>query len=75
MTDWTIKADKSGTVYTFPDNYKLQPNAAVRVWSQAGTNGDEDLYWGAWTEVWDDKSDCARLGNDDNELVDWYCYP
>jgi len=74
LKDWRIKSEKSKQTYIFPD-FKLKPNAAVRVWSQAGTNGDEDLYWGAWTEVWDDDSDCGRLGNDDDELVDWYCYP
>ena len=30
MSGWTIEADKSGTIYTFPDDYKVQPNAAVR---------------------------------------------
>jgi len=75
MTGWTIEADKSGTIYTFPDDYKLKPDTAVRVWSQSGTDTETDLYWHAWTEVWDDQNDCARLGNDDDELVDWYCYP
>jgi len=74
LKGWTIKSEKSKLIFTFPD-FKLKPNKAVRVWSMSGPDGEEDLYWGASYPVWDDKSDCARLGNDDDELVDWYCYP
>jgi hypothetical protein len=74
LKGWTIKSDSSKKIYTFPD-FKLKPDAAVRVWTQPGTDGDEDLYWGAIEPVWDNKDDCARLGNDDDELADWYCYP
>lgn len=73
LTDWTIKSDKTDETYTFPE-FKLRPNDAVKVWSTSGTNTDTDLYWGAWTEVWDDDDDCARLGDDNDEFVDWYCY-
>jgi hypothetical protein len=74
LEDWSIKSDSTKLRYTFPD-FKLKPNAAVRVWTQHGTDGAEDLYWGAGKPVWDNDEDCARLGNDDDELVEWYCYP
>jgi hypothetical protein len=74
LKNWSIKSESTGRRYTFPD-FKLKPNAAVRVWTQHGTNGDEDLYWGAGEPMWDNDEDCARLGNDDDELVEWYCYP
>jgi hypothetical protein len=74
MKGWTIKSDSTKLRYTFPD-FKLKPNAAVRVWTQHGTDGAEDLYWGAGEPMWDNDEDCARLGNDDDDLVQWYCYP
>ena len=77
LEGWTIKSESTGFRYTFPE-FKLKPNAAVRVWSQPeppGGGTETDLYWGAFTQVWDDDDDCGRLGNDDDELVEWYCYP
>ena len=73
LEGWTIKSQSTGYRYTFPE-FKLKPDAAVRVWSMQGPDGDDDLYWNAQTNVWDPDSDCARLGNDDDELVNWYCY-
>ena len=75
LKGWTIKSESTGLKYTFPD-FKLRPDAAVYVWTQTyGTDDEENLYWGASIPVWENDHDCARLGNDDDELVDWYCYP
>lgn len=74
LKGWRIKSKESGLIYTFPD-FKLKPDAAVLVYSQTGTNTDTKLYWHSTTQVWDDKSDCARLSNEDDELADYYCYP
>jgi len=73
ITGWTIKAKESGKTYTFPKFY-LDPNDAVTVWTKGGINEDMDLYWGLTTEVWDDKDDCGRLGDEHDELLFWYCY-
>jgi hypothetical protein len=74
LKGWRIKSKESGLIYTFPD-FKLKPDAAVFVWSQTGTTTETDLYWHSTTQVWNDKSDCARLSNNDDELVDYFCYP
>ena len=73
LTGWTIKSEKNGKTYTF-SKFFLESNDTVKVWSQPGTDTDTDVFWGSMTEVWDDKSDCARLGDENNELVQWYCY-
>lgn len=72
MTDWRLR-DESQNVYTFP-SFTLGKSKSVKVWTKAGTNDSENLYWGRTTEVWNNSHDCAYLRDDANEKVDQFCY-
>jgi len=72
MTDWKLR-DENQNVYTFPD-FSLKKGATVKVWTKAGTDTSSNLYWGLTEPVWNNKSDCAYLRDDNNDLVDAMCY-
>ncbi len=71
LTNWSIKS--TGPKYTFP-TFTLGSKKTVKVWSKVGTNDSENLYWGRTEEVWIDGGDCGYLRDDDDKLVDEYCY-
>ncbi len=72
MTDWILR-DENQNVFTFPD-FTLSKGAKVKVWTKAGTDNSSNLYWGKTEPVWNNKSDCAYLRDDNNNLVDATCY-
>lgn len=72
MEGWTLR-DESANVYTFP-KFTLMGNDTVKVWTKAGQDWPWDLYWGMTEPVWNDHGDCAYLRDDDNNLIDRFCY-
>jgi hypothetical protein len=72
MKGWTLR-DENNNVYTFP-RYTLTNYAYVKVWTKAGQNDPDNLYWGLSQPVWNDYGDCAYLRKPDSELSDSLCY-
>ena len=72
MTGWKL-ADQAGHTYTFPQ-FTLSAGATVRVWSQTGTNDNDDLYWGQYLPVWNRDGDTAYLRDNTGKLVSTYSY-
>ena len=71
LTDWSIKS--TGPKFTFP-TFTLGSDKTVKVWSKSGTNDANNLYWGLEEEAWIDGGDCGYLRNEEDKLVDEYCY-
>ena len=44
MTGWKLKNENNSEVFTFPE-FTLQPGKTVKVYSRAGDNDDDELYW------------------------------
>jgi hypothetical protein len=81
MDGWFLR-DDSGNRYTF-DDFTLGEDDDVRVWSKAGNDDSDDLFWGFVPDtdqeerngVWNDGGDCAYLRDpDEDEPVDSICY-
>lgn len=73
LTAWTIE-DEDGHVFRFP-SFVLGPRATVKVWTRAGENTEEDLYWRYGRGLWDNDGDTATLEDYRGELVVTFTYP
>ena len=74
LTGWTIWSKRNDKTYTFPE-FELKSNQTVQVWTRPGTDTDTYLFWGLPIEVWKDDGDCAKLKDENENLVNWYYYP
>jgi uncharacterized protein (DUF302 family) len=74
LSGWTV-TDDSGTTYTFPDGFMLEPGAQVTLYTGSGTNTDTELYWGQASEVWNNGADTMTVENADGRTVLQRSYP
>jgi len=74
MEGWWIKADRSGARFDFPNNFTLDEDDSVKVWTKVGQNNASNLYWGRTEPVWNNNWDKAYLRDEDGELVDTFSY-
>lgn len=72
LEGWTLHDDSRNT-YTF-SRHTLWTNDYVIVHTQAGQDDPWDVYWGLGEPVWNDHGDCVYLRNENNALVDSFCY-
>ncbi len=72
LTGWTLE-DEARTIYTFP-SFTLGPGARVRVWVRAGTDDDENLYWGRSQPVWNNSGDVGILRDASGREVARFAY-
>ena len=72
LQNWTLR-DDSGNIYTFP-SYSLGSGSTVKVWSKAGSNSGNNLYWGSTQPIWNNGGDCAYLRDSDHDISDIECY-
>lgn len=72
MTGWVLR---SGAKYsfTFPA-FTLAPDAMVIVWTKAGKNDAENLYWGNRSAVWTNKGDAGTLSDAAGNRISEYNY-
>jgi hypothetical protein len=73
MTDWKLKNETRGDVFNFPV-FTLEAGRWVKVYSRAGRNDDDELYW--WdTDPWEiwHPGDIACIYEPDWTQV--HCYP
>lgn len=72
MSQWTLR-DVANHVFTFP-SFILQPGFSVAVWTKAGTNDAENLFWGRRAAVWNNTGDTAILRDNNGTEVARYVY-
>lgn len=72
MKNWTLR-DVDDQKYSFPE-FELAPGAQVRVWTRAGVDTNEDLFWGRDDPVWNFREDTAVLRNPDGEDISHFSY-
>ncbi|MEF8857224.1 MAG: lamin tail domain-containing protein [Haloplanus sp.] len=74
LSGWTV-ADEAGRTYTFPDGYTLEAGEMVTLRTGAGTDTDDDLYWGAGSPIWNNDGDTVIVRNSDGTPVLRETYP
>jgi len=62
LSGWTVR-DEGGHVYPFPDGFELASGASVRVYTGAGTDSADALYWNADGAVWNNDGDAVVVTN------------
>lgn len=73
LTNWTL-SDQAGNTFTFPE-FLIGSGQFVKVWTKAGSNDSQNLYWGRNQAVWNNDGDCAYLKDHNGGLISTYCYP
>lgn len=69
MAGWTLQ-DDDGNVFVFPD-FRLQPQAIIRIVSRVDDNTAGALYWNQQVAVWQE-GDVATLLNVDGDVQSSY---
>jgi hypothetical protein len=72
MSNWSLR-DVAAHVFKFPA-FVLQPGLSVKVWTRAGTNDAENLFWGRRAAVWNNTGDTAILRNENGVEMARYAY-
>ena len=62
LTGWTV-SDAAGHAYPFPDGFALAPGATVTLYTGAGDDAGEALYWGSKEAVWNNGGDAVVVTN------------
>lgn len=73
MADWRVR-DEYGYNYVFP-SFTLGAGASVRLHTGAGTNTQNDLFWGADRAIWNNSGDTVYLWDAAGNLIDEHPYP
>lgn len=72
MESWTLR-DATNHVFTFPE-FELPAGSSARVWTRAGVDDAENLFWGRYSAVWNNKGDKAVLRDENGADVARYAY-
>jgi len=72
MASWTLR-DAKNHVFTFPD-FSLPAGSSAKVWTKAGVNDAENLFWGRRSAVWNNTGDRAVLRDESGVDVARYAY-
>ncbi len=72
MGNWTL-TDRAAHTFRFPE-FVLNPGDRVRVWTRAGTNTSNDLFWGSGIAIWNNEGDTATLCDREGNVVNRYKY-
>jgi hypothetical protein len=73
MTGWSLHDDGLNHVFTFP-SFTLPANSEVKIWSKAGQNDGQNLYWKNKTAIWNNNGDTGTLRLPTGETVSSYTY-
>jgi len=75
LEGWTVTSDQ-GEVFRFPQGFRMQASAVVRVYTRSGANSIDKLYWDhEGGEVWNNTQGVATLRNAAGVIVHEYIYP
>lgn len=72
VSGWTIK-DEANHIFTFPV-FVLEPRETVTIYTGAGKNTGNSLYWGNEGAIWNNSGDTLYLRNVEGELIFSYEY-
>lgn len=72
MGAWTLR-DIANHVFTFPP-FVLESGFGVRVWTKAGANDAENLFWGRRAAVWNNTGDTAILRDSGGNEIARFTY-
>lgn len=62
LSGWMVRDGSSSNRYRFPDGFEIAPGAPVRLYTGAGTDTPDSLYWGnTGSAVWNNDGDTAYL--------------
>ncbi|ADI73370.1 Deoxyribonuclease I [Methanohalobium evestigatum Z-7303] len=70
LNNWKIE-DEANHAYEFTD-FTLGPNNTVTLYTDEGTDAENQLYWGSGRAIWNNDGDNAYLYDSTGELVDSY---
>ena len=73
LTGWTV-SDEAGHAYPFPDGFTLGSEATVTLYTGAGDDSAEALYWGSKEAVWNNGGDTVVVANASGAEVFRYRY-
>ena len=62
LTGWKVR-DSAGHEYAFPDGFAVAPGASVTLYTGAGEDTGEALYWGSTEAVWNNGGDVVVVTN------------
>ena len=65
---WEV-TDAAGASYTIPAGVTLDPGERVTLYTGAGTDTDDALYWGAASPVWNNAGDTITVRNASGGVV------
>lgn len=74
LTGWSIRDESTRNRFRFPDGFRLDGGASVRVRSGCGADDDDELYWCAGDPVWTNAGDTGFLVDPSGSFVDTYAY-
>ncbi len=73
LTGWTLIDEGAKHSYTFPA-FVLAGGAEVTLWTKAGINDANNLYWGSRRPIWNNTGDTAILRDANGNLISRYTY-
>ncbi|MFN3372926.1 MAG: lamin tail domain-containing protein [Chloroflexus sp.] len=73
LTGWTLIDEGMKHSYTFPA-FVLAGGAEVTLWTKAGVNDANNLYWGSRRPIWNNTGDTAILRDANGNLISRYTY-
>ncbi|WP_298483204.1 lamin tail domain-containing protein [uncultured Chloroflexus sp.] len=73
LTGWTLIDEGAKHSYTFPA-FVLAGGAEVTLWTKAGVNDANNLYWGSHRPIWNNTGDTAILRDANGNLISRYTY-
>ncbi|MFP4655856.1 MAG: lamin tail domain-containing protein [Methanohalobium sp.] len=68
LNSWVIE-DEANHAYEFTD-FSLGPDNTVILYTDEGTDNEDELYWGSGRPIWNNDGDTAYLYDSTGELVD-----
>ena len=74
LNDWWLRSEYLPKFYTIPNNFILDQDDTVRIWTKSGTNSSTNLYMNLATPVWRNSGDCGYVRDEDDDLIDRWCY-
>lgn len=73
LTGWMLIDEGAKHSYTFPA-FVLAGGAEVKLWTKAGVNDANNLYWGSRRPIWNNTGDTAILRDANGNLISRYTY-
>jgi micrococcal nuclease len=73
LSGWTV-GDEAGHVYAFPDGFSMEPGATVTIYTGAGVDTADSLYWSATAAIWNNDGDVVVVRNETGAVVARYAY-